>query len=71
MNSEAMTPDQVKQARKTLRLNQAQMAQMLGYGAQARVSDVERGAHPLDRGKERLLQAYLSGYRPPDWPSHS
>jgi DNA-binding transcriptional regulator YiaG len=66
-----MTPDQIKQARHTLGLTLAQMGEMLGYeGNHVRVQmdDLETGRRPLRGCQERLLRAYLDGYRPPDWP---
>lgn len=65
-----MTID-TKEARQTLGLTQAQMGQMLGYqGERVRqmVYEIEAGTKPLMPCQTRLLQAYLDGYRPEDWP---
>lgn len=67
-----MTPDQIKTARHQLGLTLTQLAAMLGYqGNHARVQmdDLETGRRPLRECQKRLLQAYLEGYRPRDWPS--
>lgn len=66
-----MSPDQIKAARHSLGLSLSEMAEMLGYqGNHARVQmdDLETGRRPLRGCQERLLQAYLEGYRPRDWP---
>lgn len=60
-----------KLARLTLGLTQSQMGQMLGYqGVHVRqmVYEIEQGEKPLMPCQARLLQAYLDGYRPKDWP---
>lgn len=63
-----MTPTQIKEARLTLRLTQKQMALMLGYGAKARISELESGARNPSETVLRLMRAYLDGYRTDDWP---
>lgn len=62
-------PDDIKQARQTLGLTQAQMAEALGYSSQVRVAEIENGTRSADAGKIKLLRAYLSGYSPDDWPT--
>ena len=62
-----MTPEQFKEARRALGLDQKTAAQMLGYGAAPRISELERGPR-IPETTARLMQAYLDGYRPPDWP---
>jgi hypothetical protein len=60
-----------KEARLTLGLTQTQMGQLLGYqGAHVRqmVFEIEQGQKPLMPCQRRLLQAYVDGYRPADWP---
>jgi DNA-binding transcriptional regulator YiaG len=67
-----MTPAQFKQARRKLGLSVSQMATMLGV----RHEQVRRLEMPTDRtsarpigpATRRLMQAYLDGYRPADWP---
>ena len=63
-----MTSDEFKHARKSLGLNQYQAARLLGYGAAARISEVERGVKGVSDSVIRLMRAYLDGYRPDDWP---
>lgn len=44
---------------------------MLGYqGGQRRqmMHDLETGRRAIREPQRRLVEAYLSGYRPPDWP---
>lgn len=66
-----MTPAELKQARESLGLTLEQMARMLGYtGSQARgqMQHMEAGRREIRDAQRRLVEAYLSGYRPPDWP---
>lgn len=42
---------------------------MLGYGSDARISEIERGKREPGASVVRLLSAYLDGYRPNDWPN--
>ena len=66
-----MTPSQLSRARQQLGLTLAQMAAMLGYeGTQCRsqVHNLETGRRDIRPAQRRLIEAYLSGYRPPDWP---
>ena len=66
-----MTPDQLARARKRLGLTLKQAADMLGYqGAQAKsqVHHLETGRREIRPAQQRLIEAYLSGYRPGDWP---
>lgn len=67
-----MTPEQIKAARAALGLTQSQLAAMLDTDGQTvRRMEMPEGARthrkPAVR-MVRLLQAYLDGYRPPDWP---
>lgn len=64
-----MTPADIKQARQSLGLTQAQLALMLGYAATPRISELERGERVPSACIMRLLRAYLAGYRPDDWPA--
>lgn len=67
-----MTPDEFKEARRKLGLSVSQIADMLGVSHQhARRWTADPGAgsyRPINETVERLLQAYLDGYRPKDWP---
>lgn len=67
-----MTPDQLARARKRLGLNLEQMAHMLGYDglqAKSQVQHMESGRRDIRPAQRRLLEAYLAGYRPKDWPA--
>lgn len=64
-----MIPDQIREARKKLGLTQSQAAVLFGYGAPARISEIESGRRAPGGAVIRLLQAYLDGYRPADWPT--
>lgn len=67
-----MTPKQMARARERLGLTLEQMASMLGYlGVQKRQMqyDLETGRREIREPQRRLVEAYLVGYRPTDWPS--
>lgn len=67
-----MTPTDLALARKRLGLTLEQMGRMLGYdGSQIRsmMHRLEIGERELRPAQRRLVDAYLSGYRPDDWPS--
>lgn len=66
-----MTPHQLSEARRKLGLTLEQMATMLGYeGGQRRqmMYDLETKRRAIREPQRRLMEAYLSGYRPNDWP---
>lgn len=66
-----MTPEQLARARKRLGLNRQQMADMLGYegdSARSQVHHLETGRREIRPAQRRLIEAYLTGYRPADWP---
>lgn len=66
-----MTPKQLTKARRQLGLSLEQMALMLGYnGAQCRsqIHHLETGRREIRPAQRRLVDAYLDGYRPADWP---
>lgn len=66
-----MTPQQLARARKCLRLTLDGMATMLGYQGEQRRQmqyDLETGRRMIRDPQRRLVEAYLSGYRPKDWP---
>lgn len=66
-----MTPQQMARARERLGLTLEAMATMLGYlGEQRRQMqyDLETGRRAIREPQRRLVEAYLSGYRPDDWP---
>lgn len=70
-----MTPADIKQARAQLGLTQIQLGRMLGLdwsdaATRIYISRAENG-HPtrqLNPAQALLLRAYISGYRPDDWP---
>lgn len=55
------------EARMMLELDKNQFAEMLGISRDM-VNKVEGGRAQLGAAARRLLQAYLDGYRPKDWP---
>lgn len=66
-----MTPYQIRAHRRTLGLSSQQMAEMLGYSgrnAGRHMRHIESGKRSLPPAHCRLLLAYISGYRPTDWP---
>ena len=66
-----MKPKDIAQARDRLGLTLEQMATMLGYQGVLRRQmqyDLETGRRPVREPQRRLVEAYLSGYRPADWP---
>jgi DNA-binding transcriptional regulator YiaG len=65
-----LSPESVKRARKKLNLTLWEFATMLGYEGENRRSmgfDLESGRRPVREPQRRLIEAYLAGYRPPDW----
>lgn len=65
-----MTPAEIREARLALGLTLSQLASLLGYEAERQTGyKIESGIRPLRAPQERLLRAYLSGYRPDDWPA--
>jgi DNA-binding transcriptional regulator YiaG len=67
-----MTPTELKEARQSLGLSVSQLADLLETDAQS----IRRMEMPHDRSThrfpaprmQRLIEAYLDGYRPDDWP---
>jgi hypothetical protein len=78
MTMPSPSPEWVKEARETLGLSRVQFARMIGYvsnggtgdGNPLRViaCDLEAGRRRLREPQRRLVEAYLLGYRAPDWP---
>ena len=67
-----MTPSDLREVRRKLGLTLEAMATMLGYqGSQRRQMqyDLETGRRKIREPQRRLVKAYLSGYRPDDWPA--
>ena len=67
-----MTPTELKEARQSLGLSVRQMAELLETDPQSvRRMEMshERSTHRFPPPRvERLIRAYLDGYRPDDWP---
>lgn len=66
-----VTQHELHEARHKLGLSLEEMAEMLGYlGAQRRqmMWDLENGRRTIREPQQRLVRAYLEGYRPKDWP---
>ncbi len=64
----------VRDARRKLRLSHWDFATMLGYVGNCRrdmTYFLESGRRPLREPQRRLIEAYLDGYRPEDWPNVS
>lgn len=66
-----MTPTDLIEARRRLGLTLSQLATVLGYEGERRrqmMDDLETGRRRIREPQRRLVEAYLSGYRPDDWP---
>lgn len=64
-------PETIREARRKLGLTQSQLAAVLGVDVRT-VKGMEAdgtGHRPPRATTARLLQAYLDGYRPADWPA--
>jgi DNA-binding transcriptional regulator YiaG len=70
-----VTPTQLKEARRKLGLSSSQMARALGIGPEAVRRLEMTSGKPTSRAvtptTQRLIQAYLDGYRPSDWPARN
>lgn len=66
-----MTPAELREARKTLGLDRSELAALVGYSNPNRITEIESGARNPGAAVERLIKAYLDGYRPADWPSEA
>ena len=64
-----MTPAEIRAARETLGLTQAQLARVMGMRGQVSISEWESGTRSPTAAASRLLLAYMDGYRPKDWPT--
>ena len=54
-----------------LGLTLEEMARMIGYDGglgRSQVSHLEAGRRTIRPAQSRLVEAYLDGYRPRDWP---
>lgn len=59
---------EITAAREALGLSQAQLARVLGC-ARGTISRIEGRTLKPNTQIQRLVAAYQSGYRPPDWPT--
>lgn len=66
-----MDGQQIKAARKQLGLTQTQLAEVMGYSDKTYVTAIETDKRSMSDQGQKLLQAYLEGYRPTDWPVKS
>lgn len=67
-----MTPSELREARLRLGLTLEQMATLLGYRGPHRrqtACDLEAGRLAIREPQRRLVEAYLAGHRPEDWPA--
>jgi DNA-binding transcriptional regulator YiaG len=61
-------PAEIRRCREALGLSQREFARVLGYAHYNRVSALENGKETVSPAVARLIDAYMSGYRPDDWP---
>lgn len=63
---------ELKEARRALGLTQKQLAEMLDSDAQSirrmEMAPDKKSSRTLPPRAERLIRAYLDGWRPTDWP---
>lgn len=65
-------PVDLRKSRIALGLSQSEAARLLGYetdNGKAQYRKMESGLRPVMPAQRRLMEAYLAGYRPPDWPT--
>ena len=67
----SMDRHEIRTARKHLGLTQKQLAEVMGYSDKTYVTAIETDKRSMSDQGQKLLQAYLSGYRPTDWPVKS
>lgn len=51
----AMTPENLRRLRELLGLSQTALARLIDMSGSTRISDWERGIHPIDTARWRLL----------------
>lgn len=64
-----MTNDEFRRIREELGLTQAQLARVLGYGANVRISEFETERREIPLHVAMLMEAFKAGYRPDNWPA--
>ncbi|MGH0003650.1 hypothetical protein ACQU0X_26535 [Pseudovibrio ascidiaceicola] len=69
----ALTPETLKEAREMLCLTLEQFVVLCGFkkhsGARSAMCSLEAGRKPISPHVQLLVRAYLSGYRPPNYPN--
>lgn len=63
-----MTPDQLKQARQSLGLSQANLAEILGF-ERAHISRMENGREPIKTATALAVMAMAAFGMPDQWPA--
>jgi transcriptional regulator with XRE-family HTH domain len=63
-----MTPEQFKGIRKKLGLTQAQLAAVLDYNSDIRISEIEHGTLAIQERVAHLMLAFDAGFRTDNWP---
>lgn len=63
-----MAPDEFRHVRtEELHLTQAQLARVLDFNSNVRVSEIERGVLPIGKRVAMLMEALHDGWRPREW----
>jgi transcriptional regulator with XRE-family HTH domain len=66
-----MTPAEFRAARTTLGVSVSRMGRVIGISPthvrRMEMDDTAASHRPVTETVERLVRAYLDGYRPPDW----
>lgn len=69
---EPLTPELLREARLHLGLTGQELAIVCGFKqsehAYKQVQACERGERPISDFVSRIVRAFLTGHRPPDWP---
>jgi hypothetical protein len=69
--NDTLQPHELRTARINLGLTLLEMARLLGYGGKNQRQicySLENGLRTIRDPQRRLVEAYLAGYRPADWP---
>jgi hypothetical protein len=67
-----LTGEQIKATRLELGQTLEQTASLLSYGGvglRQQMHNLEAGRRTIREAQRRLVEAYLAGYRPLDWPA--
>lgn len=69
MRGERLTKGQrFRQVREALHLTQTQLSMVLGFSGPARISEYETGKRTPSTTVLLLMDAFMKGYRPDNWP---